>query len=105
MTQIALTSDELNNLMTLVSVGKQSFDSLNWKSVAEQLYCKLGSMRHAIDNPPTNDRLRDAAPEMLQALRDVSDAYQSMFDAMPVAWQTFDHIVSEAIKAATGEAP
>lgn len=51
MTQIALTSDELNNLMTLVSVGKQSFDSLNWKSVAEQLYCKLGSMRHAIDNP------------------------------------------------------
>lgn len=50
-----------------------------------------------------NARLMAAAPEMLQALKDVSKAYQDMFDVMPVAWQTFDHIVSAAIVAAEGE--
>lgn len=76
-------------------------------------YAVIGSphQNHPIANlepqgyTAANAKLIAAAPEMLQALRDVSDAYQSMFDAMPVAWQTFDHIVSEAIKAATGEAP
>lgn len=51
MIQIALTNDELNNLMSLVSVGKQSFDSPNWKSTAEQLYQKLSIMRQPFDNP------------------------------------------------------
>jgi hypothetical protein len=50
-----------------------------------------------------NARLIAAAPAMLQALRDVSQAYQDMFDCMPVAWQTFDHIVNTAIQEATGE--
>ena len=41
--------------------------------------------------------------EMLEALRFVADAYQRYFDVMPVAWQTVDHIVQEAINRATGE--
>lgn len=44
----------------------------------------------------------NGAPEMLQALKDVSQAYQDMFDAMPVAWQTFDGIVTRAIAKAEG---
>ena len=34
------------------------------------------------------------------ALQDVSSAYQQHFDAMPVAWQTIDHIVSAALDGA-----
>jgi hypothetical protein len=49
-----------------------------------------------------NARLIAAAPEMLEALKSVSEAYQSMFDVMPVAWQTFDDIVNEAIAKAEG---
>lgn len=43
-----------------------------------------------------------AAPIMLKALKDVRDSYQQMFDSMPVAFQTYDHIVNEAIEAAQG---
>lgn len=37
---------------------------------------------------------------MLRALKDVSKAYQDMFEAMPVAFQTFANIVDEAISQA-----
>jgi hypothetical protein len=45
-------------------------------------------------------RLIAAAPDMLQALRDVCDGYQQMFDVMPVAWQTYDAIAGAAITKA-----
>jgi hypothetical protein len=54
------------------------------------------------DDAPSNARLIAAAPEMLEALQAVADAYQRMFDVMPVAWQTFDDIVQQAIARATG---
>ena len=47
-------------------------------------------------------RLRLAAPALLQALLDIRDAYQRHFDAMPVAWQTYDTIAETAIAKATG---
>lgn len=50
-----------------------------------------------------NARLIAAAPELLAALIDVSNAYQKMFDVMPAAWQTYDHIVNAAIAKATGQ--
>jgi len=36
------------------------------------------------------------------ALQDIVDAYQNHFDAMPVAWQTYDNIARQAIEKATG---
>jgi hypothetical protein len=59
----------------------------------------LGSYTH-FERYSLDDSIRDAAPEMYQALKDVRDAYQKMFDAMPVAFQTYDHIVREAIAKA-----
>ena len=49
-----------------------------------------------------NARLIAAAPDLLAALQDVVDAYQKHFDAMPVAWQTYDNIARQAIEKATG---
>ena len=50
-----------------------------------------------------NARLIAAAPDLLTALQDIVDAYQKHFDAMPVAWQTYDNIARAAIAKATGE--
>lgn len=44
-----------------------------------------------------------AAPELLEALMDARNAYQQMFDVMPVAWQTIDNIICDAIAKATGK--
>lgn len=40
--------------------------------------------------------------ELLEALQSIVDAYQTHFDVMPVAWQTFDNIAQAAIAKATG---
>jgi hypothetical protein len=53
------------------------------------------------DTIEANARLIAAAPDLLAVLRDLSDAYQKHFDAMPVAWQTYDNMVSAAIARAT----
>jgi hypothetical protein len=50
----------------------------------------------------SNARLIAAAPEMLDALRFVSEFYQLHFDVMPVAFQTFADIVDTAIAKAEG---
>jgi len=50
-----------------------------------------------------NARLIAAAPELLAALQTLTEAYQRHFDAMPVAWQTFDNIANAAITKAIGE--
>ena len=50
-----------------------------------------------------NAALIAAAPELLDALKDARNAYQQMFDVMPVAWQTIDNIICDAISKATGE--
>lgn len=54
------------------------------------------------DTVAANAAVLRAAPVMLEALRSVEAAYGSMFDVMPVAWQTYDTIVSQAIDAAEG---
>jgi hypothetical protein len=50
---------------------------------------------------PADTHLISAAPALLAVLRDLSDAYQKHFDAMPVAWQTYDDMASAAIARAT----
>ena len=55
------------------------------------------------DTLEANARLIAAAPELLTALQDIVDAYQNHFDAMPVAWQTYDNIARAAITKATGD--
>jgi hypothetical protein len=68
---------------------------------------RMEDSREAGWNTPTinaNARLIAAAPDLLAALQDIVDAYQKHFDAMPVAWQTYDNIAREAIEKATGEA-
>lgn len=47
-------------------------------------------------------RLMAQAPELLEALRFVAEAYQRHFDSMPVAWQTVDNIVRATIARAAG---
>jgi hypothetical protein len=39
------------------------------------------------------------AEKLAAALRDVEAGYQKLFDVMPVAWQTYDNIVSTALAA------
>lgn len=41
--------------------------------------------------------LRAENEKFRKALKDVSTAYQEMFDVMPVAWQTIDNIVQDAL--------
>ncbi len=48
-----------------------------------------------------NARLIAAAPELLAALKSITEAYQKMFETMPVAWQTYDDIAQSAIAKAT----
>lgn len=40
--------------------------------------------------------------ELLEAIQSIVDAYQTHFDVMPVAWQTYDSIAQAAIAKATG---
>jgi len=54
------------------------------------------------DHINADARLISAAPDLLAALQDIVDAYQKHFDAMPVAWQTYDNIARQAIEKATG---
>ena len=50
-----------------------------------------------------NAALIAAAPDLLAALEAMTQAYQQHFDAMPVAWQTFDNMAQEAIARARGQ--
>jgi hypothetical protein len=50
-----------------------------------------------------NARLIAAAPDLLEALLSITEAYQKMFDVMPVAWQTYDDIAIAAIAKAAGK--
>jgi len=56
-----------------------------------------------IGTSEANARLIAAAPDLLDALQSMVDAYQTHFDVMPVAWQTCDNIARAAIAKATGE--
>ena len=58
---------------------------------------------HNDSETEANARLIASAPELLDALQDIVDAYQKHFDAMPVAWQTYDNIARAAITKAIGE--
>ena len=55
-----------------------------------------------LDCGEADARLISATPDLLAALQDIVDAYQKHFDAMPVAWQTYDNIARQAIEKATG---
>ncbi len=57
------------------------------------------------DGAKASTNLIAAAKVMLEALESAAQAYQEFFDVMPVAWQTFDGIVTAAIARAkeTGE--
>ena len=48
-----------------------------------------------------NAALIAAAPALLEACKAARDAYQDMLEVMPVAWQTYDNILADAIRAAT----
>jgi len=48
------------------------------------------------------DTLRASNAQLLAALQDMRDAYQRNFDVMPIAWQTYDEIAAQAIRAAKG---
>lgn len=56
-----------------------------------------------LDEWQANVRLLQMAPELLAALQFVAKFYQDNFDAMPVAFQTVDDIVTAAIEKATKE--
>lgn len=43
--------------------------------------------------------LKSQLNEALSALKDVSEGYQKLFDVMPVAWQTYDNIVTSTISS------
>lgn len=49
-----------------------------------------------------NARLIASAPEMLQALESIVEAYQRYFDIMPVAWQSYDDRARAIISKAKG---
>lgn len=56
-----------------------------------------------IDETSANARLIAAAPDLLDAMQSMVDAYQTHFDVMPVAWQTYDSIARAALAKARGE--
>jgi len=49
-----------------------------------------------------NGNLIASAPEMLQALESIVEAYQRYFDIMPVAWQSYDDHARAIISKAKG---
>lgn len=58
----------------------------------------------SIVHDESNARLIASAPEMLQALESIVDAYQRYFDVMPVAWQSYDDHARSIISKVKGEA-
>lgn len=58
----------------------------------------------SIVHDEANARLIASAPEMLQALESIVEAYQRYFDVMPVAWQSYDDHTRAIISKAKGEA-
>jgi hypothetical protein len=70
------------------------------RSVPENYWIATMDSFEGAVNHERNAKLIAAAPVMLDALRSVAAAYQQMFDVMPVAWETFDNIVNEAIEKA-----
>ena len=57
----------------------------------------------SIVHDEANARLIACAPDMLQALESIVDAYQRYFDVMPVAWQSYDDYAREVIAKAKGQ--
>lgn len=85
---------------------------VNWHEIAEHMIedYALPPRKHMIadmgcdetGNAAANARLIAAAPELLAALQSIVAGYQAHFDAMPVAWQTYDNIARAAIAKAEG---
>lgn len=84
------------NIVESNKVDEESHIQTDLKSI-----CRLWIQMDGQDM--ANARLIAAAPELLDALKDARNAYQQMFDVMPVAWQTIDNIICDAISKATGE--
>lgn len=49
-------------------------------------------------------RCVNAHAELVEALKLVREKYQEHFDSMPIAWQSVDNVVNEALAKAEGEA-
>jgi hypothetical protein len=75
------------------------------RTILRQQAVAQPKLERSSDGAKANTSLIAAAKVMLQALESVAQAYQEFFDVMPVAWQTFDDIVTAAIARAkeTGE--
>ncbi len=77
------------------------------KTQTEKGTALLDQRGHPVINRAYVERIENERKDLLatlkitrDALRSLSNAYQSYFDVMPVAWQTYDHIVDEAKLAA-----
>lgn len=85
-----------------------------WKAEFKDGYgwCVLSAREETVSHIPqsivhdeANARLIASAPEMLQALESIVDAYQRYFDVMPVAWQSYDDHARAIISKAKGGQP
>ena len=89
-------------------MSKSKFPGWRTMTASERYNARMHNMfetARGLQRKEADARLIAAAPELLAALKDVREAYQKMFSVMPVAWQTYDDIVSAAIAKAEGNAP
>ena len=80
---------------------KAEFGVSGWEVISARGEA-VAFIRQSIVHDEANARLISCAPEMLQALESIVDAYQRYFDVMPVAWQSYDDYARAIIAKARG---
>jgi len=82
------------------TLGETPFHTSNIVTNDGHPICNVQSYPHATTGKADAAfivRACNNAERLAEALRDIRNAYQQMFDVMPVAWQTYDHIAESAL--------
>jgi hypothetical protein len=78
---------EITRLAGLQAAQTHKWNGWDWKAYQTS----ITRQNHHIS------KIEAHAAKLAEALRDMREGYQRMFDVMPVAWQTYDHIAESAL--------